>query len=622
MATRTTSGQTYTPTTTQPRSVPQVEGLPAGVVWTTLKDGTKVRSDDPRWIQEQAAADAAAREREKNGFQDTLSGAQQGLVDAANANPIGDLRDTATAFNGDLVQEWNRNNPGVLRTPDEWYNAATGAEAGVIADNAKDPTLGRIATDIKNTNLAASGDGVPRPPPAPGTGAAPAPAPAGSVADAEAARKLRDQLLAERNPAPTAAPQVTAPSPINPAQAGAAQQITADKGNTPTIAPIERYGAATVDKTTIDQGPQNQVRDQQTQYIKDLQDAAAGKAPSAAEAQLKRGSEEAIASQFALAGTQHGYGAGAALRAAGRNAAALQQKNNLDTAQVRAQEQATARGQLGGALGQTREQDIGLAGKQADIDAARNQTQAQLEQQARAGNAAAQNELNRRQAELSLQGQTTNAQLGLEAGKANQAAKLQTDLANAGFSQQAILQMSDQELKAKLANAGFTLTQEQINDLRAQNANRNAIDSAGQLLDAEGRDKDRELKRLELQQAYDRARQAGDQAQMNAILSAVASIGIALITASDERLKHDVQRVADSAARRLGEKLNVVKYKYNDGDQSDHVGVMAQQLEKDPLGKTFVHERADGMKAVDYQGLTVALLAAALKGRKVAKRGS
>jgi hypothetical protein len=44
-------------------------------------------------------------------------------------------------------------------------------------------------------------------------------------------------------------------------------------------------------------------------------------------------------------------------------------------------------------------------------------------------------------------------------------------------------------------------------------------------------------------------------------------------------------------------------------DGRTHIGVMAQDLEKDPIGRQFVTEREDGAKMVDYQAMAPLLLA-------------
>jgi hypothetical protein len=89
---------------------------------------------------------------------------------------------------------------------------------------------------------------------------------------------------------------------------------------------------------------------------------------------------------------------------------------------------------------------------------------------------------------------------------------------------------------------------------------------------------------------------------------------------SDERVKKDVAPVPEDAAKHLAQTVQTMRFKYKDDPAAqEHFGVMAQDLEKDPLGKHMVSERPDGVKQVDYQGLAAVLLAAALKGRKAGR---
>jgi hypothetical protein len=210
-----------------------------------------------------------------------------------------------------------------------------------------------------------------------------------------------------------------------------------------------------------------------------------------------------VASQYALATSgSKGY-SGAALRAAGRNAASLQQQNNAQTGVLRAQEEAATRTELGNALTSTRGADLAAATNEAD---------------------------------LGLRAGIANQGAGLEAGKANQTAyidvqkanqgaALQKSLADAGFSQQAMLHMSDQELQTRLANAGFLVDQERIDDLRAYQHQQTLLQAQGQVLSASGAAagsaQERMLQLQQLQQQYEAARQRGDQATMQMLATGI-----------------------------------------------------------------------------------------------------
>jgi hypothetical protein len=497
--------------------------------------------------------------------------------------------------------------------------------------------------------------------------------------DSAAARALRQQLLDERKSVADGrmAPFVSEQAPIDAAQAGPAMQIAPNPiASTPdvkagpvaaaTIAPIERVTAARVATTpgaeaaTIDKDPQEQFRQDQRSYVQALQDAAAGKAPSAAELMARRTAEDSRAAQLSMASAVHGRGAGSAMRQAGRTIAGIEQRGNLDAALIRAKEIETARGQLGAALGQGREQDIGLATKKAELGttvsisnadraSAQAMKQADLEQAAAAGNAAAQNELARRQAELTTAANTRGAELKLEADKSNQAVEatknltaadmdlksqianadndMKMQLANAGFSQQVILQMNSQDLQRQLANAGFRLTQTQVDDLRSKAATDAALTSQGQMLNFDTaqnqQETQKELQRMELQSKYEAAERANDTSTMNAILSMAATIGVGLITKiSDRRAKTKIRKESTGDLDDFLSALESYNYEYKDKADGEgrRSGPMAQELERSLIGRSTVRTDEKGRKGVDTAALTLALAGAVARIRKEQRR--
>lgn len=414
-----------------------------------------------------------------------------------------------------------------------------------------------------------------------------------SEADLADAQALRDALYKERTQTPGTAPTVTAPT-VGTAKVGTVAPITAAQAQAPnyiatptvaaaplinapiisptTIAPITKYAASTIAPTQnvtaarINMDPQAQFRQQQQDLATALQRSVNGTAgPTVAELQGQRQSDEAIQQQLALAAMNHGRGANAALRVAGRNIATLQAKAASDAMMARAKEQADSRAQLSDLLGTGRTQDIGLAttGAQleqqanisnADRAAARAMKQADLEQAAAAGNAAAQNELNERQAALTAQTLTqnaaneletaklnqgatidvnkTNAANAIEVGKANQGASVQTSIANAaeankvainnqdvqlkaqlaqaGFDEQSMLAMSDADLKTSLANAGFQLTQEQIDAQKQQAADNLALQATSALLNYHTGQQQLDLQRQQLAMQIQQAQRNND----------------------------------------------------------------------------------------------------------------
>jgi hypothetical protein len=461
------------------------------------------------------------------------------------------------------------------------------------------------------------------------------------------------------------------------------QSISATPISAPAISPIERVNASQVAFTPhafaanasdakIATEPQGEFRSGQSDLVSQLQDAAAGRTPSAAELTLQKANADAVAEQSALAGSVNGNGALAAIRAAGKNIAKQEQNNAAQGAIARANEQDQARARLAATLGQGREQDIGLASKQADLtqqsnitnsqlgtqvsisnadrDAARAMKDADLAQAAASGNAAAQNEMQRRQAELKLSADTTSSQLALDAAKSNQQTNLTTGLTDA----QAANRMK--ELQAQINSQQGIADAQQANELtklQAQINQQTAVTNAEQTNTAARADAANNLQvqlqnldaKLKEQGMDDTQRRAYLQAWLDlettginsnttaqtgaaatkssntsAAVGAIGTVGAGIaVAASDRRVKKDVVKVSDDAALRLADALGSPSEWTYTGEHDDgrrHVGWMAQDLEKDPLGKKFVVEGDDGVKAVDYQGLTAALLAAALRSRK------
>lgn len=138
-----------------------------------------------------------------------------------------------------------------------------------------------------------------------------------------------------------------------------------------------RYGEQ-IDTTLAlgDRNRQLQDRGQQIALAQDLQAAAAGEGPSIAQAQLQAGSDQSIANQFGLASSARGgaLAQAAAQRLAMQNAGTQTAQLANQSAQLRAQEQVQARGELANQLGRLRSDDAGM-GSQAFTQAA---TQAQL----------------------------------------------------------------------------------------------------------------------------------------------------------------------------------------------------------------------------------------------------
>ena len=102
------------------------------------------------------------------------------------------------------------------------------------------------------------------------------------------------------------------------------------------------------------------------------------------------------------------------------------------------------------------------------------------------------------------------------------------------------------------------------------------------------------------------------------LIGAGGAIGSSAVTAfSDERVKEDIRPISDDDLMDFARKVHAVSFRYKpgteDGGAEQHAGVLAQDLEKTRIGKSLVSEDPNGIRQVDYMGLTGLLAAAATK---------
>jgi len=104
--------------------------------------------------------------------------------------------------------------------------------------------------------------------------------------------------------------------------------------------------------------------------------------------------------------------------------------------------------------------------------------------------------------------------------------------------------------------------------------------------------------------------QLQQQGQNNQMLGGLLSGGLAAgaLAFSDKNLKKDIKS-ADDDAIEMVKNLNAKSYKFkDDNEDNDHYGIIAQDLEKSPMGKTLVVETPKG-KAIDPAKALSAVLA-------------
>lgn len=89
-----------------------------------------------------------------------------------------------------------------------------------------------------------------------------------------------------------------------------------------------------------------------------------------------------------------------------------------------------------------------------------------------------------------------------------------------------------------------------------------------------------------------------DNAFTNSVLGGLFGLGGKLIGLSDKRAKKDIKKVGEVPVE--GDNINLYSFRYKKGmgDGKQHVGVMAQEVEKSR--PDAVTRRSDGMRQVDY----------------------
>lgn len=226
----------------------------------------------------------------------------------------------------------------------------------------------------------------------------------------------------------------------------------------------------------IDQSKQAEFRDFQGNLASQLAQQASGVGPSVSGNMLKQGQEANLAATMAQLNSQRGGANPAMARATMQTAAEIQGKAAQEAATARLQEQTAAQGLLSQVAGAGRQQDIGLATEQAQMQQqaalAKYQgdlqiavQQGQIDQQTAMSMFDQANQNARQDAGLAAQFQQLQAQyasMGMDAQKANQMAALEIERMKQGAvqAQNANTLASDGANKALMGNilsAGATV---------------------------------------------------------------------------------------------------------------------------------------------------------------------
>lgn len=178
----------------------------------------------------------------------------------------------------------------------------------------------------------------------------------------------------------------------------------------------------------------------------------------------------------------------------------------------------------------------------------------------------------------------------------------------------------DQNYRTKAQNTGVI---NQFNTMNTGTRNQANLRNIDQRRDNEQQRYQNQLARLDgiaggrKGMADAAAAQGAANAQgMNSMMGLIGSLGGAAILASDENLKHKV-RGADEAIKETLDELKPYYWEYKNPTfgTGEYVGVMAQDLEKTPVGKLVVFDTPEG-KMINTQKLVPMMMAALASQQK------
>jgi hypothetical protein len=389
-----------------------------------------------------------------------------------------------------------------------------------------------------------------------------------------------------------------------------------------TVDDVVSTTIATVTDVGSDAGELRKVIAREDELIQMLMNRVSGQAPSPAMLQMKRGMEDNLKS---LVATATGEMDPAKVRQVRNMYAGVQQQFAGQAAQLRSQEQIAAEQTLLEALKMkgTREAQIKLANMEKDVQTAIAQgnldqarkikdqqaaltlvvTQAEMENDAVLANLEKERLLAVEQGKLDLATKIGNLEKNMLISKMNATLAMdgrrQDDaMAIAAFEGEMALEgletkINLAQMEQDLAIMGFQL-QRDLAELDAETQKELAYITA----------------------AYKReiAKGERDDAKLGALFKLAGSaLGTwAALKTSDINAKREI-RAADSQVEGFLDALNAYQYKYKDpqapgADPGMFVGVMAQDLEKSPMGASFVKDTPHG-KMVDYGHGLAAILA-------------
>lgn len=384
--------------------------------------------------------------------------------------------------------------------------------------------------------------------------------------------------------------------------------------------------------TNPEQSTQQQSRGQQQDLVSRLNSDLNGGAPSAAQAQLAAATQQSINAQASAAASAGPGNYALASRTAMQNAAQMQADASNKSAQLKAQEYAQARGELGTATSSARGQDLSNLGMSYQNTTAQGQLQAQQAQATRSadlqrlgmeyGNTTSQNQLLAQQAQalrgqdIQRLGQDYSNTLGQAQLASNQSQAMRSADQNAtNTSYQNALAQAQFEQQQNASQAQLDAQQRQQNATMA--AQYFGMENATMSNDLASRMHEQDL--MAAKYANDRnlsAQQGQFQQQQNNLmmgtgLSTLGALGGAALMMSDERVKTEIEPASSGELGDFLGKLNPATFRYKNPKHGEGrtPGVMAQDVGKSRIGSLLVVETPGG-KALHIPKTVGALLAA------------
>lgn len=219
---------------------------------------------------------------------------------------------------------------------------------------------------------------------------------------------------------------------------------------------------------------------------------------------------------------------------------------------------------------------------------------------------------------------TTNAQIEAARAEGNAARSTTIGTTNAGNQTQAAVAQGQAELQAGTSNASNALQAGQINTNAALDTEK--IKQAGVTAGISGANTAAATQGGNAGAIIGAQKTAAD-AEQKKDAALVGAAGSAAAAMSDKRAKTDIHKPSDAAVDDLADRLSAYTWRYKPGYEDsgygEHGGVMAQEVEKSPLGRKFVSEDSEGTKHVDVLSLAGLMASAAARSlRKTKGRAS